>query len=174
MNQKTTHKIKTSITFSLCSIAFAFSHSVLAKVPAETKQTNLANITVSNSSLNTSAHKHSITMYSDPNCGCCKNWVEYMTKEGFAVKKVNVQDIQALKDKHKIPVSLRSCHTSIIDSTGQVAEGHVPAAAIKKLISSPKVSAIAVPGMPPNSPGMGTMNGQLITVDFNNKQFSKD
>jgi hypothetical protein len=62
----------------------------------------------------------------------------------------------------------------VIDKSGQVLEGHVPANAVRKLIAQPKVKGLAVPGMPVNSPGMGKMDGPLLTVDFSGKPFSKD
>ena len=40
------------------------------------------------------------------------------------------------------------------------------AAALAKLIAKPSVKGVAVPGMPANSPGMGKMDGNLVTVDF--------
>ncbi len=48
-----------------------------------------------------------------------------------------------------------SCHTVEID--GYVIEGHVPVAAINKLLKErpDNIRGIALPGMPLNSPGMG-------------------
>ncbi len=52
-----------------------------------------------------------------------------------------------------VPDHLLACHTGIIES--YVIEGHVPAAAIKKLLAErPAVQGLAVPGMPAGSPGM--------------------
>ncbi|MDQ3566425.1 MAG: DUF411 domain-containing protein [Pseudomonadota bacterium] len=52
-----------------------------------------------------------------------------------------------------MPGHLAACHTSI--AGGYVVEGHVPADAVKRLLSErPKVTGIAVPGMPMGSPGM--------------------
>lgn len=48
---------------------------------------------------------------------------------------------------------LASCHTALVD--GYVVEGHVPADAIRRLLAErPKVTGLAVPGMPAGSPGM--------------------
>jgi hypothetical protein len=41
-------------------------------------------------------------------------------------------------------------------------------------VSTPSVKGVAVPGMPMNAPGMGKLDGKLVTVDFAGKQFSKD
>lgn len=48
---------------------------------------------------------------------------------------------------------LRSCHTAKVE--GYTVEGHVPAADIQKMLKErPKITGIAVPGMPVGSPGM--------------------
>jgi hypothetical protein len=58
-----------------------------------------------------------------------------------------------LKSKLGIPLDLAACHTAEVD--GYLIEGHVPAAAIKRLLSErPKAKGLAVPGMPQGSPGM--------------------
>lgn len=116
----------------------------------------------------------SLTVYKDAGCGCCENWIQHLQKAGYKVKSINSSDMQSIKAKYKVPESLQSCHTAIVDSSGQVIEGHVPAVAVKKLIVNSNIKGIAVPGMPANSPGMGQMNGQLVTVDFSKKVFSKD
>jgi hypothetical protein len=47
-----------------------------------------------------------------------------------------------------------SCHTAEVD--GYLIEGHVPAAAIERLlVERPDAVGLALPGMPPDSPGMG-------------------
>jgi hypothetical protein len=61
--------------------------------------------------------------------------------------------MRAVKAKLGVPPDLASCHTAEID--GYVVEGHVPASAIKRLISDkPQARGLAVPGMPVGSPGM--------------------
>lgn len=122
----------------------------------------------------TYANTKELTVYKDANCGCCEGWVTYMRNAGYSVKSINSENMQTVKVKYNVPETLQSCHTSIVNSTGQVIEGHVPIAAVEKLIKNPQVKGVAVPGMKGNSPGMGNMNGQLVTVDFNNKTFSKD
>jgi hypothetical protein len=52
-----------------------------------------------------------------------------------------------------VPDHLLSCHTGIVE--GYTVEGHVPAAAIDKLLAErPSIKGLAVPGMPAGSPGM--------------------
>lgn len=115
-----------------------------------------------------------ITVYKDPNCGCCAEWVTHLRESGYKVKAVDSSDMLAVKKRLGVPDKLASCHTGVVDASGQVIEGHVPASAVEKLIAQPKVKGVAVPGMPLNSPGMGKMDGNLVTVDFAGKQFSKD
>lgn len=115
-----------------------------------------------------------ITVYKDPNCGCCEGWVDHMRAAGYKVKSVNSTDMTSVKKRLGVPEKMGSCHTSVVDASGQVIEGHVPAAAVKKLIAQPAVKGVAAPGMPMNSPGMGKMDGNLVTVEFSGKQFSRD
>lgn len=115
-----------------------------------------------------------ITVYKDKNCGCCEGWVDHLRESGFKVKAVNSDDMSAIKKRFGVPESMGSCHTAVLDKSGQVIEGHVPAAAINKLIAQPNVKGVAAPGMPANSPGMGKLDGKLVTYDFSGKSFSKD
>lgn len=115
-----------------------------------------------------------ITVYKDAHCGCCEGWIAYLREAGFNVKPVNTDNLAEVKQRLGVPDSLTSCHTGVVEASGQVIEGHVPAAAVKKLIAAPGVRGVAVAGMPMNSPGMGQMDGNLETVDFRGKLFSKD
>lgn len=116
----------------------------------------------------------SLVVYKDPNCGCCEAWVQHLNEAGIRTRVVNADDVPAIKAKLGVPEQLGSCHTAVIEGTGQVVEGHVPAAAVRKLAASPAVKGVAVPGMPANSPGMGKMDGNLVTVDFGGKPFSRN
>jgi hypothetical protein len=73
-----------------------------------------------------------------------------------------------------VPEQLGSCHTAVVEETGQVIEGHVPARAVSRLLQSPATRGVAAPGMPLNAPGMGALDGNLVTVDFDGKPFSRD
>src|SRR3954451_23668196 len=100
------------------------------------------------------AQQTTATVYKDPTCGCCSVWVDLLRKEGFTVTVNDARDITAVKDKYRVPASLRSCHTALIN--GYVIEGHVPPADIKRILKQEKaiVAGLAVPGMPIGSPGM--------------------
>lgn len=115
-----------------------------------------------------------VTVYQDPNCGCCSGWVEHMRESGFDVTAIKTTDMASVKQKLGVPSQLGSCHTGVIEATGQVIEGHVPANAVKKLIADASVKGVSAPGMPLNAPGMGQLDGNLVTVDFTGKAFSRD
>jgi len=92
-------------------------------------------------------------LYKDRYCGCCNAYADYLDDNGFKVERINHGNMEGVKRSLKTD-KVGSCHSTIID--GYVVEGHVPAAAIHKLLSErPDIQGIALPGMPVNSPGMG-------------------
>ena len=105
------------------------------------------------------ATKATLTVYKSPTCGCCAKWNAHMTAAGHGVVSHDVADVDAVKDEHKVPAALRSCHTAIVD--GYVVEGHVPADVVAKLLAEKPagVVGIAVPDMPAGSPGMESADG---------------
>lgn len=115
-----------------------------------------------------------LTVYKSPTCGCCTGWIDYMKREGFPVKVVDLQDVTPIKRRHGVPEALASCHTAVVDGTGQVIEGHVPANVVRKMLADKSVKGVAVPGMPANSPGMGPQDGKLVTYDFKARPYSRD
>src|SRR5258706_6006798 len=66
-----------------------------------------------------------VVVYKDPNCGCCKSWVEHLRKHGFAVTVHDTSDVSGVKRMGRVPDALQSCHTAFVH--GYVVEGHVPA-----------------------------------------------
>ena len=94
-----------------------------------------------------------ITVYKSSTCGCCTKWVDHIRANGFAPVVHDDEEMDARKDKLKVPQDVRSCHTAQID--GYLIEGHVPASDIRRLLADrPKTAGLAVPGMPPLTPGM--------------------
>jgi hypothetical protein len=94
-----------------------------------------------------------ITVYKDPDCGCCKAWVDYLRKHGYRVDAKDTRDVDTIKMNVGVPRSLMSCHTALVG--GYIIEGHVPAEDIARLLAQkPKIAGLAVPGMPGGSPGM--------------------
>jgi len=94
-----------------------------------------------------------VDVYKSPYCGCCGKWVEHLRQAGFDVRTHDVNDVPAARQRLGMPEHLGSCHTAKV--AGYVVEGHVPAADIQRLIKEkPKALGLAVPSMPPGSPGM--------------------
>ncbi len=105
------------------------------------------------SSTSLTAAPRAITIYKDPNCGCCKLWVAHMQKAGFVATVHDTADMATVKSSMGVPDALQSCHTARIAS--YTIEGHVPADVIVKLLEErPEGRGLAVPGMPMGSPGM--------------------
>ena len=118
------------------------------------------------------AGKTSVAVFKSPTCGCCAKWNEHMTAAGYAVTSTDRNDMTAVKEEHRIPAQLRSCHTALV--AGYVIEGHVPADVVAKLLAERPagVVGIAVPGMPAGSPGMESPDGSK--TPYNVMAFTKD
>ena len=98
--------------------------------------------------------EHTMSVTKTPTCGCCGAWVELARREGYAVEVTNTEDYALMKKMAGVPEPMHSCHTTRIG--GYTVEGHVPFAAVAKLMrEKPDIAGIAVPGMPMGSPGMG-------------------
>jgi hypothetical protein len=94
-----------------------------------------------------------VTLYKDPQCGCCEGYADYLRSNGFAVDIVPTHDLPLLDDKYGIATELQPCHISLVD--GYVVGGHVPVEVVNRLLSEkPKITGITLPGMPLGSPGM--------------------
>ena len=118
--------------------------------------------------------KPMLTVYKDPNCGCCAKWVDHMKANGFAATVNETTDMDAIKSKYHVTDNLRSCHTTLVGN--YVIEGHVPAADVKRLLAEKpaNVSGLAAPGMPASSPGMDlTPFVPYDVVSFDSKGKSK-
>ena len=103
-----------------------------------------------------------VTVWKTPTCGCCKDWVIHLRKEGFNVVTNDVPDTAPIRQKLGLPAKFGSCHTAQVG--GYVIEGHVPASEVKRLLrEKPAAIGLAVPGMPVGSPGM-EMKGEMTGV----------
>lgn len=104
-------------------------------------------------------------VYKAESCGCCAGWVDYMAAKGHPSKVIAMDDVTPAKQRLKVPESMQSCHTAVID--GYVIEGHVPVEAIDKLLAErPKVTGLAAPGMPQGSPGMSGRPEPFVVYAF--------
>jgi hypothetical protein len=98
------------------------------------------------------AQSTTVEVWKDPNCGCCKDWVDILEKSGFSVR-VFESGNEAMRTQLGMPAKLGSCHTARIG--GYVIEGHVPVREIRRLLrEQPKAIGLTVPGMVVGSPGM--------------------
>lgn len=109
-----------------------------------------------------------VQVFKSPYCGCCGGWIKHMEAAGFAIRVTEVTDTTAARKSLGLPDRFGSCHTATVG--GYVLEGHVPAAEVKRLLATkPKAIGLAVPGMPPASPGMDTPGRkdpyQVLLVD---------
>jgi hypothetical protein len=104
-----------------------------------------------------------ITVHRDPSCECCSGWVRHLRTAGFQANVLETLDMDSVKKRLGVPDDLAACHTAEI--AGYVIEGHVPAAALKQLLSErPQAKGLAVPGMPIGSPGMEGANPEAYDV----------
>ncbi len=115
--------------------------------------------------------KPTITVYKDPSCGCCKNWIEHLVKHGYRVDAKDTPHVEEIKRTLGVPGAIRACHTAIVN--GYLIEGHVPAQDIDRLLAQkPRIAGLAVPGMPMGSPGMegaATQRYHVLTFDKSGK-----
>lgn len=93
-----------------------------------------------------------VQVWKDPNCGCCKDWIAHIERNGFKAT-VHESGNTAARARLGMPQTFGSCHTALVG--GYVLEGHVPARDIQRLLQErPQALGLAVPGMPIGSPGM--------------------
>ncbi len=118
-----------------------------------------------------------VEVFKSPTCGCCSKWVEHLRSNGFKVNSYDVSDVNIERKRLGMPERFSSCHTASV--AGSVVEGHVPAADIQRLLKEkPKAVGIAVPSMPPGSPGMESpkpvsYETLLVQKDGSNQVFAK-
>lgn len=108
-----------------------------------------------------------ITVYHDPKCGCCKDWVAHLHKHGFEVEDIKTTDMPSIKQRLGLPEKVASCHTAVIDN--YLIEGHVPADDIKRLLKQkPDIHGLSVPAMPVGTPGMerGERKDPFAVISF--------
>lgn len=96
-----------------------------------------------------------LDVYKSPTCGCCEAWITHLESAGFHARIHHPDDLNAIKNQHRISPQFQSCHTAI-SAEGYVFEGHIPAWVIAQFLAEKPERALglAVPGMPVGSPGM--------------------
>ncbi|HWG78725.1 MAG TPA: DUF411 domain-containing protein [Stellaceae bacterium] len=104
-----------------------------------------------------------VTLYKDPQCGCCEGYADYLRSHGFKVSVVPTHDLPLLDEKYGIPTDLQPCHLSLID--GYIVGGHVPVEVVDRLLRErPEITGITLPGMPLGSPGMSGQKTAPFTI----------
>lgn len=93
-----------------------------------------------------------VEVWKGPSCGCCKDWIAHLQRNGFVVRAHDDGNTDA-RTRLGMPLRYGSCHTAAVE--GYAVEGHVPAADIQRLLRErPRAVGLAVPAMPLGSPGM--------------------
>jgi len=111
-----------------------------------------------------------ITVYKNPDCGCCNDWIKYLRKHKYNVTTISTRKVHSEKARLGVPPEVSACHTAVIGN--YVVEGHVTHRDITRLLLfQPDVIGIAVPGMPIGTPGME--RGDTV-VPYEVKSFDKE
>src|SRR5258707_5544257 len=94
-----------------------------------------------------------VTLYKDPQCGCCEGYADYLRSNGFEVSIVPTHDLPLLDDKYGIPTDLQPCHLSLIG--GYVGRGPRSIKIVNRLLSGKtKNSRLTLSGLPPGPPAI--------------------
>ena len=109
------------------------------------------------------AAPQAVTLYKNPECGCCDGYADYLRHNGFTVTAKATNDLSEISRKAGIPPELQGCHTAFVGD--YVVDGRVPVEAIKKLLTEhPAIKGITLPGMPEGSPGMVGTKSEPFTI----------
>ena len=105
--------------------------------------------------------RRDVTLYKNPQCGCCEGYADYLRDNGFNVKAISTNDLTVMGQKYGIPDDQQPCHISLIG--GYIVGGHIPMEVIDRLLAEkPKIVGVTLPGMPEGTPGMpGNKPGPL-------------
>ncbi len=107
-----------------------------------------------------------VTLYKNPECGCCEGYADYLRENGFNVTVKPTHNLAEMGREAGIPDDVQGCHLSMID--GYVVSGHVPIGTVNKLLTErPDIKGVTLPGMPMGSPGMsGTKEGPFEMLEI--------
>ena len=104
-----------------------------------------------------------VTLYKNPQCGCCESYADYLRDNGFTVTVKPTHELVTMSHEAGIPDDFQGCHLAFIDN--YVISGHVPIATVNRLISErPDIKGVTLPGMPMGSPGMSGTKTEPFTV----------
>lgn len=107
-----------------------------------------------------------VTMWRDPNCGCCDAYADYLEENGYTVKRIDDRDFDKTSISVGVPEQGLGCHLAKIDR--YFVSGLVPVEIMERLVTEkPEITGITLPGMPRNAPGMAReKTGTLKTYAF--------
>lgn len=104
-----------------------------------------------------------VTLFKDPNCGCCQGYADYLTENGFEVEVIPTEVLGQITTDAGIPEDFAGCH--IFNIADYAFSGHIPLAILTKfLVERPAMIGLTVPGMPLGSPGMGGEKTEPLKV----------
>ena len=104
-----------------------------------------------------------VTLYKNPQCGCCEAYADYLRENGFTVTVKPTHDLGSMSRETGIPDDFQGCHLAFIDD--YVVSGHVPVATVNRLLSErPDIKGVTLPGMPMGSPGMSGAKTEPFTI----------
>ncbi|MSU90812.1 metal-binding protein [Rhodobacteraceae bacterium 2CG4] len=106
-----------------------------------------------------------MTIWRDPNCGCCDVYADYMEENGYQVTRIDDRAFDKRSIAAGVPERGLGCHLAQVD--GYYVSGLVPAEIVARLTDErPEVTGITLPGMPMNAPGMRGKSGALKIYAF--------
>jgi len=110
-----------------------------------------------------SAVAEEVTLYKNPQCGCCENYADYLRDNGFTVTVKPTHDLVSMSREAGIPDDFQGCHLAFVDD--YVVSGHVPIGTVNKLLKErPAIKGVTLPGMPAGSPGMSGVKNTPFTI----------
>ena len=113
--------------------------------------------------LGANALAEEVTLYKNPQCGCCEAYADYLRDNGFTVTVKPTHELVAMSREAGIPDDFQGCHLAFIDD--YVVSGHVPVATVNRLLSEhPDIKGVTWPGMPMGSPGMSGAKTEPFTI----------
>ena len=95
-----------------------------------------------------------VTLYKNPQCGCCEAYADYLRENGFEVEVKPTHELAKISREAGIPEDVQGCHTAFLGD--YVVSGHVPVEVVNRMLEEePEIDGVTLPGMPMGSPGMG-------------------
>ncbi len=111
----------------------------------------------------TSSRAGDVTLYKNPQCGCCQEYAKYLERNGYSVNVKPTHELATMSREAGIPDDFQGCHLAFVD--GYVVSGHVPVDTVNKLITErPDIKGVTLPGMPMGSPGMNGKKQALFKI----------